>query len=58
MANIRVMIAEVIDPSVTHKRVDVKEKIHEASEYHGVTKNAAVPIEDFEKSVLSGDKKA
>ncbi|TVY76073.1 hypothetical protein LSUE1_G005434 [Lachnellula suecica] len=42
---------EVIDPSVTHKRVDVKEKIQEPSENHGVTTNSAIPVEEFEKKL-------
>ena len=42
---------EVIDPSVTHKRVDVKEKIQEPATYDGVTTNAAVSVDEFEKNV-------
>ncbi|RDW80282.1 hypothetical protein BP6252_04920 [Coleophoma cylindrospora] len=46
---------QVIDPSVTHKRVDVKEKIQEPAENHGVTINSAIPVEEF-KRTLSGVK--
>jgi hypothetical protein len=42
---------EVIDPSVTHKRVDVKEKIQEPSKNHGVTTNSAMSAEDFKKKL-------
>jgi len=42
---------EVIDPSVTHKRVDVKETIQEPSEYHGVKTNSALTVDEFEKKV-------
>ncbi|KAG0651066.1 hypothetical protein D0Z07_2350 [Hyphodiscus hymeniophilus] len=42
---------EVIDPSITHKRVDVKEKVQEPSKYHGVTTNSAVSAEEFEKKL-------
>jgi len=38
---------EVIDPSVTHKRVDVKEKIQEPAKHHGVTTNTAVSVDEF-----------
>ncbi|KAE9377232.1 hypothetical protein N431DRAFT_542614 [Stipitochalara longipes BDJ] len=41
---------EVIDPSVTHKRVDVKEKIQEPAKYEGVTTNSAMSVEEFEKN--------
>jgi hypothetical protein len=50
------LIIEVIDPSITHKRVDVKEKIQEPAKYHGVTTNSAVSVEEFEKK-LDGEKK-
>ncbi|RDW92662.1 hypothetical protein BP5796_02056 [Coleophoma crateriformis] len=46
---------EVIEPSVTHKRVDVKEKIQEPSEHHGVTTKSAIPVEEFKKK-LDGQK--
>jgi len=42
---------EVIDPSITHKRVDVKEKIQEPAEYHGATTNSAISVEEFEKKL-------
>jgi len=44
---------EVIVPSVTHKRVDVKEKVQEPSEHHGVTTNSAISVEEFEKKLAS-----
>jgi len=47
---------EVIDPSITHKRVDVKEKIQEPAKYHGVTTNSAVSVEEFEKKLDEGNK--
>jgi len=50
-------LIDIIDPSVTHKRIDVKEHIQEEAKYHGVTKNKIVPVEDFEKNVLAGGKK-
>ncbi|KFY97063.1 hypothetical protein V498_02289 [Pseudogymnoascus sp. VKM F-4517 (FW-2822)] len=40
---------EVIDPSITHKRIDVEENIQEPAEYHGVTTNSAVSAEEFKK---------
>jgi len=40
---------EVIDPSVTHKRVDVKERIQEPAEHHGVTTNSAISVDEFAK---------
>jgi len=42
---------EVIDPSVTHKRIDVKERIQEPSKHHGVTTNSAIPVEEFDKKL-------
>ena len=45
---------EVIDPSVTHKRVDIKEKHQEPSEHHGVTTNSAISVDEF-KNKLDGD---
>jgi len=42
---------EIIEPSITHKRVDVKEKIQEPSKYHGVTTNSIVPVEEFESKL-------
>ncbi|KUJ23455.1 uncharacterized protein LY89DRAFT_606300, partial [Mollisia scopiformis] len=42
---------EVIDPSVTHKRVDVKEKIQEPSVNHGVTTNSTISVDEFEKKL-------
>jgi len=47
---------EVIDPSITHKRVDVKEKIQEPAKYHSVTTNSAVSVEEFQEK-LDGEKK-
>ena len=47
----RLSFIEVIDPSVTHKRVDVKEKIQEPAEHHGVTTESAIPVEEFEKKL-------
>ncbi len=46
---------EVIDPSVTHKRIDVKEKIQEPAQHHGVTTNSAIPVEEFQAK-LNGEK--
>jgi hypothetical protein len=48
-------LTEVIDPSVTHKRIDIKEKHQEPSEHHGVTTNSAISIDQF-KDKLDGDK--
>ncbi|KAE8443868.1 hypothetical protein EG329_001277 [Mollisiaceae sp. DMI_Dod_QoI] len=45
---------DVIEPSVTHKRIDVKEKIQEPAEHHGVTTNSAISVDEFEKK-LNGD---
>ncbi|CZT46314.1 uncharacterized protein RSE6_06726 [Rhynchosporium secalis] len=42
---------EVIAPSVTHKRVDIKENIQEASQHHGVTKNSAMSVDEFQKKL-------
>jgi len=42
---------EVIVPSVTHKRIDVKEKIQEPAEHHGVTTNSAISVDEFEKKL-------
>ncbi|KAH6715517.1 hypothetical protein BKA61DRAFT_604776 [Leptodontidium sp. MPI-SDFR-AT-0119] len=42
---------EVIDPSITHKRVDVKEKIQEPSKHHGVTTNSAMSVDEFQKKI-------
>lgn len=42
---------EVIVPSVTHKRIDVKEKIQEPSQHHGVTTNSTISVEEFEKKL-------
>jgi hypothetical protein len=50
-----VSFTEVIEPSVTHKRVDVKEKIQEPAEHHGVTTESAMPVEEFENK-LNGQK--
>ncbi|CZR53778.1 uncharacterized protein PAC_03659 [Phialocephala subalpina] len=47
---------EVIDPSVTHKRIDVKEKIQEPAKHEGVTTNSAVSVDEFKKK-LNGEKK-
>jgi len=47
---------EVIVPSVTHKRVDVKEKIQEPSKHHGVTTNSTLSVEEFQDK-LDGEKK-
>jgi len=47
---------EVIDPSVTHKRVDVKEKIQEPSTNEGVTTNSAISADEFQHK-LNGEKK-
>jgi len=46
---------EVIAPSVSHHRVDVKEKIQEPSEHHGVTKNSAISVDEF-KGKLEGER--
>jgi len=48
---------EVIVPSVTHKKVNVKEKHQEPSEHHGVTTRSAISVDEF-KSKLNGEKKA
>jgi len=48
-------IAEVIDPSVTHKRIDIKEKHQEPSQHHGVTTNSAISVDEF-KNKLDGEK--
>ncbi|KAH7321751.1 hypothetical protein BKA65DRAFT_407924 [Rhexocercosporidium sp. MPI-PUGE-AT-0058] len=42
---------EVIDPSVTHKRIDVKENIQEPSKHHGVTTNSAMSVDEFQKKL-------
>ncbi|OBT49221.1 hypothetical protein VE00_00100 [Pseudogymnoascus sp. WSF 3629] len=41
---------EVIDPSITHRRIDVEENIQEPAKYHGVTTNAAISAEEFKKN--------
>jgi hypothetical protein len=38
---------EVLDPSVTHKRIDVHEKHQEPSKNHGVTTESAMSVDDF-----------
>ncbi|KFY22814.1 hypothetical protein V491_02712 [Pseudogymnoascus sp. VKM F-3775] len=40
---------EVIDPSITHKRIDIEENIQEPAKYHGVTTNSAVSADEFKK---------
>lgn len=50
-------LPEVVDPSVTHKRIDVKERIQEPSENHGITTNSAIPVEEYNKK-LDGEKKS
>lgn len=45
----RFWLIEVIDPSVTHKRVDMKEKIQEPAEYHGVTTDSTISAEEFRR---------
>jgi len=45
---------EVIVPSVTHKRIDVKETINEPAEHHGMTKNSAMSVQEFEKKLAGG----
>jgi len=42
---------EVVVPSVTHKRIDVKEKIQEPAEHHAVTTNSAISVDEFEKKL-------
>jgi len=42
---------EIIDPSVTHKRIDVKEKIQEPAENHGVTTKPAMSVEEFKEKL-------
>ncbi|KAK6579657.1 hypothetical protein PZA11_007893 [Diplocarpon coronariae] len=42
---------EVIEPSVTHHRVDVKERIQEPSQNHGVTTNSTLSVGEFEKKL-------
>ncbi|PVH81716.1 hypothetical protein DL98DRAFT_514576 [Cadophora sp. DSE1049] len=42
---------EVLDPSVTHKRVDVKENIQEQSKHHGVTTNSSMSVDEFQKKL-------
>ncbi|KAF7193913.1 hypothetical protein HII31_04803 [Pseudocercospora fuligena] len=39
---------ETIKPSVTHKTIPVKEVIQEGSKNHGVTKNAAISVDEFQ----------
>ncbi|KAL2068134.1 hypothetical protein VTL71DRAFT_16232 [Oculimacula yallundae] len=48
---------EVVDPSVTHKRVDIKENIHEASVHHGVTKNSTMSVDEFQKKLIDQEGK-
>jgi len=43
-------------PSVTQKRIDVKEKIQEPATYEGVTTNSAVSVEEFEKKKLDEER--
>lgn len=45
---------EVLDPSVTHKRIDIKEKHQEAAVNHGVTTNSAISVDEF-KNKLDGE---
>merc|ERR1711977_144784 len=47
---------EVLDPSVTHKRVDVKENIQEQSKHHGVTTNSAISVDEFQKKLDQAEK--
>jgi len=48
---------EVIEPSVTHKRVNMKEEIQEPAEHHGVTTESTIPVEEFKKK-LDGERKS
>ena len=45
---------EVIVPSVTHKKVNIKETHQEPSEHHGVTTKSAISVDDF-KNKLEGE---
>ncbi|EKD13017.1 allergen [Drepanopeziza brunnea f. sp. 'multigermtubi' MB_m1] len=47
---------EVIVPSVTHKKVEVKEVIQENSKHHGVTTNAPLSQEEFEKRLEKAER--
>merc|ERR1711977_741010 len=47
---------EGLDPSVTHKRVDVKENIQEQSKHHGVTTNSAISVDEFQKKLDQAEK--
>merc|ERR1711939_1228627 len=47
---------EVLDPSVTHKRVDVKENIQEQSKHHGVTTNSAISVDEFQEKLDQAEK--
>ncbi|KAK0099878.1 hypothetical protein ONS95_013297 [Cadophora gregata] len=42
---------EVLDPSVTHKKIEVKENIKEQSKHHGVTTNSAMSVDEFQKKL-------
>ncbi|KAH6704223.1 hypothetical protein BKA61DRAFT_636074 [Leptodontidium sp. MPI-SDFR-AT-0119] len=47
---------EVIVPSVTHKKVDVHEKIQEQSKHHGVTTNSSMSVDEFQKKLDKAEK--
>ncbi|TVY46415.1 hypothetical protein LOCC1_G003771 [Lachnellula occidentalis] len=49
-------VKDVIVPSVTHKKVNVKERHQEESENHGVTTKSAMSVDDF-KNKLDGSEK-
>lgn len=38
-------------PSVTHKKVDIKENIQDPAQHHGVTTNAAMTAEEFKRKL-------
>ncbi|TVY33228.1 hypothetical protein LSUB1_G006117 [Lachnellula subtilissima] len=46
---------EVIDPSVTHKKVNIKETHQEPSEHHGVTTKSAISVDDFKNKLDEGE---
>ena len=39
---------ETIKPSVTHKTIPVKEVVQEQSKNHGITKNSAISVDEFQ----------
>nr|POE87882.1 hypothetical protein CFP56_11111 [Quercus suber] len=45
---------EIIDPSITHRTIPIKERHQEPSQNHGVTTNKAMSVDEF-KNKLDGD---